>query len=155
MDATLCFTRGVYFSFCPPSRGEGAKIWIIGWLGGKIWWFIKKKRKYKGEEVEKRGNRENFHCPWGKNIISEKGGGEYPILGKYTPLYFTFLVLSKKFCLPTQGFYYFNVRYWSFFSHYWSTDSTGSGSSLVVRSLIYVQAPISLPHNIFFVWFTH
>ena len=25
--------RGVYFLFCPPPPGEGAKIWIIGWLG--------------------------------------------------------------------------------------------------------------------------
>ena len=40
-----------------------------------IRWLIRKKREYKGEEVEQQGKRGNFHCTWGKkNIISEKEG---------------------------------------------------------------------------------
>ena len=55
-------------------------------VGEKNLLFIKKKREYKGKEVEKRQRRENFHCP-GKNINLEKGERQkYPILGeKHTP----------------------------------------------------------------------
>ena len=47
------------------------------------------KRKYKEEEVEKRGKRGDFHCTWRKNINLRKKRGEgqkYPIVDKYTPL---------------------------------------------------------------------
>ena len=43
---------------------------LTGW--GKIWRFAKKKREYKGEEME---NEEIFTVPMGKNIIFFKWGG--------------------------------------------------------------------------------
>ena len=49
----------------------------------------KKKREYKGKEVEKRGKRGSFHCTSGGGGISlrRKGEGQkYHILGNlYTP----------------------------------------------------------------------
>ena len=52
------------------------KYWI--WKLYKL--FKKKKRKYKGEAVEKRKKEEIFTVPGGKNIILKKGAGQkYPI----------------------------------------------------------------------------
>ena len=51
--------RGIYYSFPPPPGTwtftlGGAKIWVIeliGWLGENMM-FMKKKREYKGLEME-------------------------------------------------------------------------------------------------------
>ena len=45
-------------------------------MGEKIWWLVKKKRRYQGEQVEKWGKElKIFTVPKGQNIILEKGGG--------------------------------------------------------------------------------
>ena len=43
--------------------------------------YLKKKRENKGEEVEKRGKREKFHCTLGKKYDFEKwaGGQRYQL----------------------------------------------------------------------------
>ena len=60
------------------------------WLaGGKYDDLFLKKREYKGEKVEKRGESENFHRTWGKKYDFWKKNGmrqKYHIFWKYTPL---------------------------------------------------------------------
>ena len=45
--------------------------------------YQEKTRISRGRGVKK---GEKFIATWGKNIILKKGGGEYHVLGKYTPL---------------------------------------------------------------------
>ena len=61
------------------------------WLAGeKIWLFIKFikfiKTNIMGIGVDKREKGKMFTLLGGKNMILEKGGGEYSIFGKYIPL---------------------------------------------------------------------
>ena len=59
------------------------------WLAGEKIWFIEKKLKYKGQKVEKRGERGKFSLYLGEKIsFLKKGVGQnYLILGKYTPFW--------------------------------------------------------------------
>ena len=57
---------------------------MSNWLDGeKTWLFLKKKREYKGKEMEKRGeNVLIITVPGEKNIILKSGGGQkYQLFG--------------------------------------------------------------------------
>ena len=47
-------------------------------VGGKYEWFVKKKREYKEDEVEKWRKRGNFHFTYGKkyDFWKSRGGGQ-------------------------------------------------------------------------------
>ena len=82
-------TTGVYIiNFAPPPARGGAKYDVfVGW-GGKVWWYIKKKHKYMGEEMEKLWEKGKFSLYLEEKILFLKRGvgQKYPILGKYTTL---------------------------------------------------------------------
>ena len=71
--------------------GGGGWIWVIGWLGEKMWWFVKKKREEEAGKSGKMGKKGIFSLYLGDKITYLKiggGGQKYHILGKYLPLYY-------------------------------------------------------------------
>ena len=54
-----------------PLQGGGVYELLAGW--GKIWWFVKKKREYKWEELENGKKEELFTVPREKISFLEMG----------------------------------------------------------------------------------
>ena len=72
------YTRGrvyiLHFAL-PPPPGPGAKIWVIGWLGGKYDVLVRKNVNMRGKRCKNGQKVENLHCTSGKKCHFEKGGG--------------------------------------------------------------------------------
>ena len=63
---TVKRVTGVYIFHFYSTRGGGKNITY--WLAGEIYDLLRK-RKYKGKEVEKRGEKGKFHCTRRKKIL--------------------------------------------------------------------------------------